>query len=1031
MQPDWMNPQVMHIRREEPRAALVPFACEGSALAGDRGLSPYYRLLNGEWEFLYCEDGVAPQDFERADFDGDWDSIDVPGNWQMHGYDVPQYTNVQYPFPNDPPYVPDENPIGIYRRVFTLPESWEDKRVFVNFDGVNSAFYVYVNGTMAGFSKVAHMPAEFDITDYVNPGENLIVVQVFKWSDGSYLEDQDFWRLSGIFRDVYLLGVPKASIRDITTRSDLTNDYRDGRLDVNVFMRAFDKAANGELTVKLYYDGMVIRKKTIDVKLTADSEERFACTFRVKDCDKWTAETPNLYTVMADFNGVYQRVDVGFKKIEIKDKQLFVNGVSIKLRGVNRHDTHYALGHVTPVEALIEDIEQMKRHNVNTVRTSHYPNDPRWLKLCDEYGMYVIDEADLECHGMAVVNDLDVMESATRAEKQEKSMKAWNSLSESDEWTEAYVDRAERMVSRDLNHASIIWWSLGNESGYGKNHAAMKKRILEIDDTRPIHYERDKELITTDISSIMYPTVEYLAEEGKKDDPHPFFMCEYAHAMGLGPGSLMEYWDTIYAHDRLIGGCVWEWVDHGILAEDDDGNEYYAYGGDFGDEPNDGNFCVDALNYPDRTAHTGLIELKKAYEPVKFSLDGNTLTIRNLFAFRDLDDLNAIWALTRDGEQLERGRIDLSGIEPYGTKTVTLPFNKPKDGDCFIEITVSEAFETAWALSGHVVTEEQIRLDTKPAVTLVPAAAMPAVVLDEPEGAAAIYGEDFEVIFDARSGDLVSFEKAGVEYISDSPRFNMYRAPIDNDVHIKNTWQGLGFDKLKARLVDFSAEQTAPSVVKVRVVQNHAADAKTPVMRTETVYTVFGSGEIKVEMRFVPLKKLGWIPKLGMQMAMDGRFDRVIWYGRGAHENYPDIKASAPVALYSSTVSELHEPYVRPQENGARQDTRALAVIDELGSGLMFTAVKSYGDGFSFTAHDYTDKALDEAKHTHEIEYSDDTIVSIDYRQCGVGSNICGPEPQEKYKLYLDEPAEYSFVIKPYNRQYGDFMTFARLLPQE
>jgi len=559
----------------------------------------------------------------------------------------------------------------------------------------------------------------------------------------------------------------------------------------------------------------------------------------------------------------------------------------------------------------------------------------------------------------------------------------------------------------------------------------MKAAMLDMDDTRPIHYEGDRVYDTTDICSTMYPPVEEVIREGESDYEKPYFMCEYVHAMGLGPGSIKEYWDAIYSHKRLIGGCVWEWVDHGMLCVDEDGNEYYAYGGDFGDEPNDGNFCVDALNYPDRTPHTGLIELKKVYEPVKFSLNGNKLTIRNLFAFRNLDEMDAVWALTREGEQLERGRLDLSGVAPYGEKTVELPFTLPEDGDCFIEISVSEAFDTRWAQRGHQVTFEQIKLDTASCVKTMPLDAMPDVLLDEPEGAAVIYGEDFEVIFDTRSGEMASWEKAGVEYISTAPHFNAWRAPIDNDIRINKKWEMLGLGKLQARVENFEAKQLSTKAVQVTVTQVHSSYVVQPVIRTTITYTIFGSGDIRVNTKFSPMRKLTFLPKLGIQLALPEKFDRVMWFGRGAHENYPDMKVSAPVAQYSCLVSDLHEPYVRPQENGARQDTRALAVMDILGNGLMFVFEKGYGDGFSFTAHEYTDKALDEATHTNELEVCDETIISIDYRQCGVGSNICGPAPMEQYKLYLNEPAEYSFVMKPYNRQLGSMMTFARVLPEE
>jgi len=641
--PDWQNPNLLHIGREEPRASLIPYQNVRAALRNDRGASDCYRLLNGEWDFHYSASGIVPEDFQEPDYslDGSWDTLSVPSNWQMHGYDVPHYTNVNYPIPFDPPFVPDENPVGCFRRWFTLSEKWADRQVFLNFDGVNSAFYVWVNGEFVGFSKVAHMPSEFDITPHLVSGENLIAVLVYKWSDGTYLEDQDFWRLSGIFRDVYLLGVPKTHIRNIIARPVLDDTYTDGTLNLEIEAVNYGTQAE-ELTLcaeLLDENRLSVQKTELPLTLPCDGPTSVSLRQVVKNCKKWTAETPNLYTLLVSLKKdgkviEVQRVNVGFKKIEIKNRQLYVNGVSVKIRGVNRHDTHCELGHVTPMEALVRDVELMKKCNVNTVRTSHYPNDPRWLDLCDKYGLYVIDETDLECHGCAHLG-VDG---------------CFNTLSNDPTWEAAYVDRAERMVRRDINHPSIIMWSLGNESGFGCNHFAMRERILEIDASLPIHYEgewanaelNDAKKWVSDVKSVMYPPVEKLAEEGvrpEEEDPRPYFMCEYAHAMGLGPGSLKEYWETVYAHDRLIGGCVWEWVDHGILCMNEDGEEYYVYGGDFGEQPNDGIFCVDALNYPDRTPHTGLWSLKKALEPVKFSLneDGS------------IGDKLAIASVARDG----------------------------------------------------------------------------------------------------------------------------------------------------------------------------------------------------------------------------------------------------------------------------------------------------------------------------------------------------------------------------------------------
>ena len=514
MKREWENPQIQSQGRETPRATLFPYPTEELALSGERDDCSSFKLLNGTWDFVYSETGTGLEGFEREDFEPleDMDALPVPSNWQMHGYDIPQYTNVNYPIPVDPPHVPAENPAGVYRRYFNLPEDWEGKRITINFDGVDSMFYLAVNEEIVGFCKVPHMHSEFDITDKVHPGENLVCVKVLKWCDGTYLEDQDCWRFSGIFRDVYLLATDKkAHVRDIVARATLSPDYTDGLLSVTI-----DAPQGTDAAAKLYYQGELIAEQPIVDK---------ACAFTVKDVAAWTAETPNLYQLVVvsragDKIIEAQKVNVGFKTIEIRDEQFWVNGRPIKFLGVNRHDTHALLGHVTPMETLLEDIRLMKQNNVNTVRTSHYPNDPRWLDLCDEYGLYVIDEADLECHGMRIPHDLMSLgdEDAWKGE--------WSRLSQDPEWEPAYVERAERMVLRDRNHASIVMWSLGNESGFGCNHHAMKKRILELDDTRPIHYEGDYENELADVHSHMYTSVENLAKEAVSEDTRPYFLCE-------------------------------------------------------------------------------------------------------------------------------------------------------------------------------------------------------------------------------------------------------------------------------------------------------------------------------------------------------------------------------------------------------------------------------------------------------------------------------------------------------------------------
>ena len=1017
--PDWQNPDVIQIGREKNRATLFPYLNEKQAEKMQRALSPFYTCLNGSWDFYYAEDGVCPEDFFALDYDvSDWDALDVPGNWQMSGYGIPQYTNVAYPIPLDPPFVPDDNPVGLYRRWIRLGEDIGDKRVYLNFDGVNSCFYVYVNGEEVGFSKVSHMPSEFDITDFVQPGDNLIAVKVFKWSDGTYLEDQDFWRLSGIFRDVYLLTVPTSHVRDVRCIATLKNAYKDGSLQVECDVLGFEGA---EIEIKLY-----------DGKTLIESKKQAACesvkaNFTVKDVNKWNAEEPNLYYVnvlLIKNNRILevQRVRVGFKTVEIRDQQLFVNGVSIKLKGVNRHDTHSQLGHVTPMETLLRDVTLMKQMNVNCVRTSHYPNDPRLLDLCDEYGLYVIDETDLECHGAQHGKWVNGDESNVY------------DFSNSPEWTKAYIDRAERMVMRDRNHASVIWWSLGNESYIGDNHEKMYDRIRELDPTRPIHYEGDRENHrATDMVSVMYPAVTTVIEEGKKDDAMPYFMCEYGHAMGLGPGSFEEYWNAIYASRRLIGGRVWEWVDHGMEVLTEDGERYYAYGGDFGDTPNDGNFCVDALNYPDRTPHTGLLSLKHALRPVRFTLNADgSVTIKNTLGFVSLDRFNAVYRVLVDGISVESGKIDLSGVPAGCEKTISGFYKMPDRGEAILEISVTEAFDTMWVRAGHEVVCDQMILKKEAEIEIVPANDMRPLTIDEDDMYLCVSGDDFDVWFDVRTGEMINWVASGNELIERAPRPNFFRARTDNDIHVAKKWAQFQLDKpLGMRLMSLQVETVSAGCVRVTVRHKLSPCSHRPLIETETKYTIFGNGDIRVETEYTPLTdKLPPLAKIGVQMVLPAAYDRLIWYGRGMGESYPDIKMHAPIGLYESLVDDTHEPYVRPQENGAHADTRAFAVTDNLGMGIMVINEKALGDGLSFTAHDYTDEDLHEATHTPELESAEATILSIDFAQGGIGSNICGPEPMDQYKLFLNKPTVFSFVMRPFNRQNLDLASGMRILPE-
>ena len=995
---DWQNPTILHHNRLRGRASLVPYASEAEALRGERtsaGVLP----LNGAWRFYYAEDGAAPRHFEAPTFDdGAWDETPVPSNWQMQGYGVKNYANVQYTIPFDPPYVPDSNPTGCYRRHFVLPAGWEGRTITLNFGGVNSYFECWVNGQFAGMSKCSRMPAEFDVTPYLHQGDNLLAVKVLQWCDGTYLEDQDLWRLSGIFREVFLLGAGEGHIRDVHCRAELLENLCDGKLTL------YADIPGGEPAEAKLYAGerLLWAKPLVAGKLEAE----------VPGCVSWAAENPYLYTLLIATAQVVQRVEIGFKRVEIKDQQLFVNGRSVKLRGVNRHESDPVLGQAVTLESMVRDIELMKRYNVNTVRCSHYPDNPLWLALCDRYGLYVIDEADLESHGSAFMERYNETETPF-----EDPTNLFSYFPRQPEWEAAFVDRGERMVLRDRNHPSIILWSLGNESGYGPNLDAMRNAMLALDDTRPIHYEREPGSIHSDLVSVMYPPVEEVIRQGKSQDPHPYFMCEYAHAMGLGAGSMKEYWDAIYASKRLIGGCIWEWNDHGMPVTAPDGETYFGYGGDFGDEPNDGNFCIDGLNYPDRKPHTNLIELKKIYEPVKVEKAGDKLRVRNMYAFSGLDHLAASWRLEVDGRLVQTGQLDIGGIAAGESKELSMPCGLPEGrGDCQLTVRFLQQEDTLWAEAGFEVCATQLCLRAGSYCPAVPA--LPAPWVREEEDMLHICGDAFRLGFSLKTGRMAFWQVRGEDLIQEGLSPNIWRAPTDNDIHVREAWEKFGFHKLQSRLTAFSWKQEESGVqVSARCV--HAPFSIRPVMETESLYTVYGDGTIRVRVRYIPLLKDFFhgtnipLPRLGLRMTLPGEYSQVQWYGRGPHENYPDMKQSAIVGLYAKTVSELHEPYIRPQENGAREDVRAMGITNVQGRGFRVCAEEAYGDGFSFSAHDYSIEALNQAEHTCDLKAEDVVTLCLDWRQGGLGSNICGPEPQEQYKLYLQESVTFGFVMIP------------------
>lgn len=1006
---DWENPGLLHRNRQAAYATSVPYQDAEAALSGEREGSRFFRLLNGNWQFRYLPSPAeVPLDFFAETFDASaWDLLAVPSCWQMHGYGRPQYTNTKYPFPVDPPFVPTENPVGLYRRAFTVPQEWSEMRVFLEFGGVDSAFYLWLNGQQVGYSQGSHMPSEFDITSFLQAGDNTLAVQVFQWSDGSYLEDQDQWRLSGIFREVCLIARPAAaSVRDVQIRTSAG-----GRLDLRVEMRGSD--AECSVRAALYDGETVIAEQSVPGTGTRTAQ------IDIPQPRLWSAEEPHLYTLLLTLSNTegqtltVERFQVGFRELEIAGGRLLVNGTPVTLKGVNRHDTHPDFGHTTPREHMRRDIVLMKQHNINTVRTSHYPNDPYWLDLCDEYGLYVIDEADLEAHGFGDAGN-------------------WSQLSNDPLWQQAYVDRAERMVQRDKNHPSILFWSLGNESGYGPNHLAMSDAIKVMDPTRFVHYETSYVLddVGVDVISRMYTDVPGTIAEGQKEEDRPFFLCEYAHAMGNGPGSLKDYWDAINKYPRLLGGCVWEWADHGIRQKTDSGEEWFAYGGDFGDVPNDGCFCIDGLTSPDRIPHPGLLELKKVIAPVWAELADPTagiVTIHNRYAFASLSHLEAVWSVQCDGEIIEQGTLVMPDIPAGGSAEVTLPYSLPETGDAWLNLIWTLAADCAWAERGHEVAWVQFALPVTPAAlpTLQREAlqreTMPVLTAVETRQTLELTGADFGMTFDMQRGLLTQWMYQGTPLVTSGPKLCVWRAPTDNDVALAREWRQAGLDRLVPRFESLQWEQLTPQSVQVSIRQVLAPIFLFPAFAVTFLYTVYGNGEVVLETHVQPLRTLPPLPRLGLQTALPSSFDRFAWYGLGPHESYPDRRESVKLGLYSGSVQDQFEEYIRPQENGSKSDVRWASLADASGLGLLAAAhplPDSAPPLLNVSVHHYTPEDLTAARHTYDLVPRPDTILNLDYAQSGLGSQSCGPGPLPQYLL---QPVETRFCVRltPFSRQAG------------
>jgi len=958
-----------------------------------------------------------------------WDEIPVPSNWQMHGYGRPIYLNMRYPFPVNPPYIPhDYNPVGSYRIDFRIPGTWKNRQVFLHFDGVKSASYIWINGRKVGYSQDSMLPAEFNVTKYLKRGKNTLAVEVYRWSDGSYLEDQDMWRLAGIYRNVYLFSTPQVHVRDFAVRTDLDDSYTDATLMIRPRITNYinQDLKGWNVEAQLYNaENEPVLSEALSRSASSIVRERYPqrgnvpfglLKATIENPRKWSAETPYLYTLLItlkDSDGKVVEIEscrVGFREVEIKDGQLFVNGKSIKLFGVNRHEHDPDHGRAIPVSRMLQDIKLLKTHNLNAVRTSHYPDDPTWYDLCDEYGIYLIDEANLETHGVG------------------------GYFSNEPQWNTAFMERAIRLVERDKNHASVIIWSLGNESGCGPNHSAMAAWMHYNDPTRPVHYEgaaaRGRDPYYVDMISRMYariPQIIRLATD--PDDNRPMVLCEYAHAMGNSVGNLKEYWDAIRSHKRLIGGFIWDWADQGLRKTGADGKEFWAYGGDYGDNPNDGNFCCNGLVQPDRRPNPSLYEVKKVYQRISVTpvepLEG-TFKIRNEYDFTSLDFVNILWELTEDGKTIQKGKLPKLSLAPGDDKQINIPFEKPNTrpgAEYLLKISFALADNTSWAEQGHVVAWEQFEIpfDT-PQAPSADIAAMPPLKLQESDKALKITGENFELAIGKSSGAIESLKFDGKELIAEPLVPNFWRVPIDNDngngmPRRLGVWRDAGPNRsvgkvsvaeVKRQLVVVTAETT------ISVGTNSACN---------TVYSVYGSGDIVIKTTVTP--RGGNIPKLprfGMQMAIPGEFSTMSWFGRGPNESYWDRKTGSAVGLYSGPVEENFHPYVRPQETGNKTDVRWLALTNKKGAGLLAVGMPL----LSASAWPFTMEDLQKATHTNELPRRKTITVNLDYKQMGVGGDDSwGARTHPEYTL----PAKtysYKFRLRPYTPDMGDINSVAR-----
>ena len=998
---------VLHENTMPARAYFIPASKRMDNLVEHREESDRMQLLNGTWKFQYFNSIYDVQEpFFEKDYDTEnFDEIQVPSVWQMAGYDTHQYTNIRYPFPFDPPYVPQDIPCGTYAHTFVYHKDENAPKAFLNFEGIDSCFYVWINGSYVGYSQVSHMTSEFDITDLLRDGENSIAVLVMKWCDGSYLEDQDKFRMSGIFRDVYILKRPKQAISDYHIKT-----------------RIEDMLAKVEIEMKFYSPLNVkisIEDRNGAVVALGSIAEEGTAVLEIASPELWNTENPYLYKLILETENEVIVDHIALRKIEIKDQVIYLNGQKIKFRGVNRHDSDPVTGFTINLEQITTDLTLMKQHNFNAIRSSHYPNAPFFYEMCDKYGFMVIDEADIEAHGPFMIY--------RKEDTDYNRFKRWNEkIADDPVWEEAIVDRVKLMVERDKNRFCIVMWSMGNESAYGCNFEKALEwtknfdpdRITQYESARYRNYDETYDYSNLDVYSRMYPALSEIQEYLDKDGSKPFLLVEYCHSMGNGPGDFEDYFQMIQDNDKMCGGFVWEWCDHAIAhGTAENGKTIYAYGGDHGEEIHDGNFCMDGLVYPDRTVHTGLLEYKNVYRParvISYDKESGELVLHNYMDFDDLKDYVKIsYELTQDGLVISKGKLPEVSAAPHSEGKINLKINVPESGKCYLKFIYHLKKELPLLDEDHILGFDEIEVSQKDAKCQLAEKWVEKTVTDselqvsEDDTQIHIKGREFAYTIDRRTALFTEMKFAGREYLNHPMELNIWRAPTDNDMYIKSEWKKAHYDKAYTRAYTTEVVQGKHGV-KITSHASVVAETVQKILDVTITWKIEAAGKIDADIAVTKDDEFPDLPRFGVRMFLDKKLSAARYFGMGPQESYCDKHQAASHGLYHANVDDLHEDYIRPQENGSHYDCEYVE-LNNSRYGIVASAEKA----FSFNASYYTQEELEKKTHNYELTESDSVVFCVDYALNGIGSNSCGPVVLEQYR-FDDVLFRFQFTLIPY-----------------